>query len=71
MQTVEQASLAQLPVRVTCQRCGHFRQMHAYKLIRLGQDTAAIKLGEAVSGFRCRSCRCSVSVVILAPVGWV
>ena len=71
VQTVEQASLADLPIRVTCQQCGHFRQMHAHKLIRLSEVTRALRLGEPVRGFKCQHCRHPVLVVIAAPVGSV
>jgi hypothetical protein len=45
--------------------------MHAYRLARLGQQALPLKLGEAVGGFFCRSCRQSVRVVIRALIPWV
>jgi hypothetical protein len=32
---LEQAVFADMPVRIACKKCGHIRQMHAFRLIRL------------------------------------
>lgn len=33
--TLEQAMFADFPVRITCAKCGHFRQMHAFAAMQL------------------------------------
>ena len=70
--TLEQARLADMPVRITCERCGNFRQMHAFeltqKLKEKNKDTA-LNLWEPLPGFYCKFCRHSVRAIISAPLG--
>jgi hypothetical protein len=68
--TVEQAMFADMPVNIICQRCAHFRQMHAYLLMRLNSKAAQIPLWKAVPGFYCKGCRRKVTAVITAPMHW-
>ena len=68
--TLEQASFADFPVRITCQKCGHFRQMHAHVALRLlsaKRKEEGVKLWEPLTGvFRCR-CKHN-TVKISAPM---
>ncbi len=69
--TLEQAMFAQMPVRITCEGCGHFRQMAAYNALRLlskKRKDEGVPLWKAVEGiFRCRHCQ-GASVKITAPM---
>jgi hypothetical protein len=69
--TLEQARLADMPVRITCEACGNFRQMHAFeltrKLSRNRRDTA-LNLWEPVPGFYCKFCKRGVRAIISAPL---
>lgn len=65
--TVEQASFADMPVRIVCLQCSHFSQMHAYELVRRNRKAANTLLRTPVAGFYCKSCRRKVTVVIVAP----
>lgn len=68
VQTVEQAMFADMPVRITCQRCSRFRQMHAFEVMQLDRKVAEMKLWQPVSGFYCKRCRRKAAVVITAPM---
>ena len=68
--TLEQAMFADMPVRITCERCSRFRQMHAFALMRMlgaKRRQIGIRLGEPASGFYCRGCRQKVTAVVSAP----
>jgi hypothetical protein len=68
--TLEHALLADLPVRVTCTECSHFRQMHAFELtqkVSRNPRLRILNLWEPVPGFRCGQCGRSVRVVVSAP----
>ena len=69
--TLEQARLADMPVRITCERCGNVRQMHAFeltqKLAKKNKDVA-VNLLEPVAGFYCKTCKRSVRAIISAPL---
>ena len=69
--TLEQAMFADFPVRITCEKCGHFRQMYAFEAMRkLSNKRKAedVKLFVAVVGvFKCGRCRHRV-VRITAPM---
>lgn len=69
--TLEQAVRADMPVRVTCAECGHFRQMHAFELtqkVGKNQKLRDLNLWEPVPGFRCVWCKRSVRAVVSAPL---
>jgi len=72
VRTLEQAMFADFPVRVRCTSCNHFRQLHAFNLVRqVGKKADAGKLplwAEIHNLFYCRSCRRRVTVVITAPM---
>lgn len=65
--TVEQASFADMPIRIVCLQCTSFRQMHAYELVRKHHKVAKTPLRTPVAGFFCKSCMRKVMVVIVAP----
>lgn len=69
--TLEQASFADMPVRITCDHCGNFKQMHAYSAMQLlspKRKETGVPLFRPVSGlFRCRQCRRN-TVIITAPM---
>jgi hypothetical protein len=68
--TLEQAMFADFPVRITCSKCGHFRQMHAFAAMQLlskKHKAEDVKLFVAVSGLF--KCRCGHKTVkITAPM---
>ncbi len=68
--TLEQASFDDFPVRITCQKCGHFRQMHAFEALRKlsnKRKEEGVKLWQSITGvFRCR-CK-HRTVKITAPL---
>ena len=69
--TLEQAMGADLPVRVTCERCRRFRQMHAFELLQKVDGkvkTRPVNLLEPIAGFYCTGCKRSVRAVISAPL---
>jgi hypothetical protein len=69
--TLEQASLADFPVSIRCETCGHIRQMHAYQLIKkLSKkiDPAKLYLDRPIEGFWCRAGRHKTAVIIRAPL---
>jgi hypothetical protein len=68
--TVEQASFADMPIRIVCQRCAHVRQMHAYELVRRHRNAAKMLLRMPVAGFYCNGCKRKATVVIVAPANW-
>jgi len=71
--TVEQAMFADMPVRITCESCGYFRQMHAFELMRKlskKRREKGVNLWEPVSGFFCRGCKRNVKAIISAPTQW-
>lgn len=69
--TLEQASFAEFPVRITCERCCHFRQLPAIKALRqltARKKDVAVKLFVPVTGvFRCGECQHRI-VTITAPL---
>ena len=69
--TLEQASFADFPVRITCMKCGHFRQVHAHRALRLlsaRNKDDGVKLFTAVEGlFKCGKCSHGI-VRITAPM---
>lgn len=69
--TLEQASFADMPVRITCDRCGHFQQMHAYSALQKLSQTRkdeGVKLWTQLTGlFKCGKCR-HRTVKISAPM---
>jgi hypothetical protein len=68
VETVEQASFADMPIRIVCLQCKHFRQMHAYEFVRCHRRAAKTLLRTPVPGFYCKACRRKVTVVIIAPM---
>jgi hypothetical protein len=70
--TLEQAMLADMPVRITCESCGHFRQAHAFKVIRWIANRMrdrTLPLFQPVSGvFYCGDCQKTVKVTTNVPV---
>ena len=72
VETLGQALSANMPVRIVCTVCGHFKQMHAFNLIQLarGKVTAeALPLRVPVGGlFFCRYCRRRVPATIEIPL---
>jgi hypothetical protein len=69
--TLEQARLADLPVRLVCSECGHFQQMHAFALLQklsAKRRSRPVNLLEPLPGFYCRGCKRSVRAVISAPI---
>ena len=72
VRTLEQAMFADLPVQVVCGVCRHFRQLHAFKLIRQIGDKAdgrKLVLWERIENlFYCRQCRKRVPAMIVAPL---
>lgn len=72
VRTLEQAIFADLPVQVVCQKCKHFRQLHAFKLVQQIGDKAdgrSLPLFTPIKDlFYCRQCRKRVTASIIAPV---
>jgi hypothetical protein len=69
--TLEQASLPDFPVMVRCKTCGHVRQIHAFKLIKMLRpkfDPAKVPLDKPVKGFWCRAGWHKTAVIIRAPL---
>ena len=69
--TLEQARLADMPVRVTCTACGAFRQMHAFELeqkVSAKPQMRTLNLWEPLAGFFCKGCKRSVRAVVSAPL---
>ncbi len=60
VKTLADAVEADYLVLVECQNCSRRKQMHPYKILKLGNAI----LGTPLAGFKCTTCRCSVSVVI-------
>lgn len=69
--TLEQAMFADMPVRITCERCGHFTQMAAFQALRKLSEKRkeeGVKLWVAVVGlFKCKKCH-SPTAKISAPM---
>ena len=69
--TLEQARFADLAVRIVCKACGHFRQMHAFEVIRKARgkvQAGNLPLNTPLAGiFYCRRCRARVPVTLEAP----
>ncbi len=53
--TLRDACAADLVLRIVCRSCHHWRQMHAYRLLRLRKEKDA-PLHVPIAGFRCRQC---------------
>jgi hypothetical protein len=71
--TLEQAMFADMLVRITCDRCGYFQQMHAYELMRKlskRRKEVGVKLWQPAPGFYCRGCKRKVKAIISAPMQW-
>ena len=73
VETLGQALSANMPVRIVCTLCGHFKQMHAFNLIQLarGKVTAGetLPLRVPLGGlFFCRYCRRRVPATIEIPL---
>ena len=70
--TLGQAQFANMPVRVVCNECGHFKQMHAYTLIQLARgkiEASTLPLRVPLGGlFFCRHCRRRVAATIEIPL---
>ena len=68
LQTLEQARFANLAVRIVCGSCGHFKQMHAFEIIRKARGKVHaenLPLNTPLSGvFYCRCCRARVPVTL-------
>lgn len=64
--TLEQASLADFPVRITCQKCGHFKQMHAFEALQKlskKKPDGDVQLFVPVKGvFKCRCGHATVKI---------
>lgn len=65
VETVQHAMMAHLVVTVTCQQCGRWTSMWAWRIYQAKPGAYATPLRKPVSGFWCKGCQRSVEVVIL------
>lgn len=70
VETVEQAMMAHAVVVIIRQGCFHKTREWAWRLWHRAPRTVTFPLKVPVRGFRCRSCRQSVKVVIRVTDAW-
>jgi hypothetical protein len=65
LHTVEHAFMAHGVLRITCQRCKHYKQLFAWKVYELARDKiVGMPLDKPISGFKCRGCGRGATVVV-------
>jgi hypothetical protein len=66
IKTLHHAVMAESPVRVSCWRCGHYKQMAAYQLWSLRRHKD-LPLFTPMTGFRCTTCHGSTIAIVHVP----
>jgi hypothetical protein len=69
-ETVQDAISGHRTVIITCQACGHYRIMWAWRLLAANKRAVQHPLKKPVDGFFCKACRNSVQVVIVPDGPW-
>ena len=68
--TVQDAVSGHRTVIITCQTCGHYKIMWAWRLMNSHPKSVLHPLKKPVGGFFCKWCRASVQVVIKPEGPW-